>query len=301
MIKINTALILGAGASMPYGFPSGEELMLEILEEIRPNSGKELFRVLLRFGFKPNDIDDFYIGLKHSRKFSVDEFLERQPEFMKIGKIAITLTLSTYEKKDELFEQKSDKDWYRYLWVKLSDTTFEDFDKNQLSIITFNYDRSIEHFLFTTMRALYRRSEQDCVKKLKKIPIIHVHGRLGALPWQGKNGRSYNPGINLDEVVKISRQIKIMKEQDDSPLEFEEAVRILNSAELICLLGFGYNPRNLQRLNAKETFAIRKGIYGTTLGFGVAEKMGIKAIWGVNIDLNHNEILEFLKNVIVLK
>ena len=300
MIETPTALILGAGASIPYGFPSGEELMQEILEEIRPNLGKELFRVLLGFGFKPNDIDDFYTGLKHARKFSVDEFLERQSEFEKIGKLAITLTLSTYEKKDELFEQKSDKDWYRHLWDKLSDTTFEDFDKNQLSIITFNYDRSIEHFLFTAMRALYRKSEQDCEKKLKEIPIIHVHGRLGALPWQGKDARSYKKGVNLDEVEKISAEIKIMKEQDDSPREFEEAVYRLNSAQLICLLGFGYNPRNLQRLNAKQTF-VGKMVYGTTLGFGVAEKMDIHNTWGVNIDLKHNEILEFLKNVIVLK
>ncbi len=300
MIETPTVLILGAGASMPYGFPSGEELMLEILEEIRPNLGKELFRTLLGFGFKPNDIDDFYTGLKHSRKFSVDEFLERQTEFMKIGKIAITLTLSTYEKKEELLEQKSDKDWYRHLWVRLSDTTFEDFDKNQLSIITFNYDRSIEHFLFTAMRALYRRSEQDCEKKLKKIPIIHVHGRLGALPWQGKNGRSYNNKINLDEIVKISGQINIMKEQDDSPREFEEAVTILNSAELIYLLGFGYNPRNLQRLKAKEIFKGRS-VWGTTLGFGIAEKERINYIWRVNISLKYNEILEFLKNIKVLE
>ncbi len=301
MIEKPTVLILGAGASKPYGFPSGEELMLEILEDIRPNSGSELFRTLLRFDFKPRDIDDFYTGLKHARKFSVDEFLERQPEFMEIGKTAITLKLSIYEKEDELFEPKSDEDWYRYLWAKLSDTTFEDFNKNKLSIITFNYDRSIEHFLFTAMGALYRRSEQDCEKKLKEIPIIHVHGRLGALPWQGKNGRSYNNKINLVAVEKISGQIKIMKEQDDSPQEFEEAVGVLNSAELICLLGFGYNPRNLQRLKAKETFTIRKSVYGTTLGFGVAEKMVIQDTWGVNIDLKHNEILEFLKNVIVLK
>lgn len=301
MIEKPTVLILGAGASMPYDFPSGERLMQEILEGIRPNSGSELFRVLLGFGFKSYDIDNFYTGLKHSRKFSVDEFLEHQPEFMKIGKIAITLTLSTYEKRDKLFEQKSDKDWYRYLWVKLSDTNFEDFDKNQLSIITFNYDRSIEHFLFTTMTALYRRSEQDCAKMLKKIPIIHVHGRLGALPWQGKNGRSYHHKINLDQVVNISNQIKIMKEQDDSPREFEEAVKVLISAELICLLGFGYNTRNLQRLRAKDTFVLRHNVWGTTLGFGVAEKMEIQNTWHVNIDLEHNEILEFLKNVKVLK
>jgi len=302
MIEKPTVLILGAGASMPYKFPSGEKLMGEILEGIRPNSGKELFRTLLNFGFEPNYIDEFYIRLKHSRKFSVDEFLERQPDFMKIGKIAITLTLSTYEKEDELFEQKSDKDWYRHLWGKLSDKPFEEFDKNRLSIITFNYDRSIEHYLISSMNALYRRTPQDCAKKLKKIPIIHVHGRLGALPWQGKNGRSYYHEINLDQVINISEQIKVMKEQDDSPREFEEAVNILRSAELICLLGFGYNPRNLQRLKAKETFTSpRKGVYGTTQGFGEAEKRDINYTWGVNIDLEHNENLEFLKNVIVLK
>jgi len=80
MIEKPTVLILGASASMPYGFPSGEELMQEILEKIRPNSAKELFRVLLKFGFKPKDIDDFYNGLKHSQKFSVDEFLEHRED-----------------------------------------------------------------------------------------------------------------------------------------------------------------------------------------------------------------------------
>ena len=302
MINKNTVLVLGAGASMPYGFPSGEGLMQEILEEIRPNFGKELFRVLLGFGFKPDDIDDFYTGLKHARKFSVDEFLERQPKFMKIGKMAITLTLSTYEKKDELFEQKSDKDWYRYLWVKLSDTSFENFDKNQLSIITFNYDRSIEHFLFTTMRALYRRSEQDCAKKLKKIPIIHVHGRLGALPWQGKNGRSYQPSIALDEVGNISNQIKVMKEQDDSPREFEEAHKILSSSKKICFLGFGYNPVNIRRLKIKEiSSSPYRVVYGTSLNFGDAERRNITHSWGINIVSSHNEILEFLKNNFILE
>jgi len=300
MIETSTALLLGAGASMPYGFPSGEELMLKILEKIRPNSGKELFRVLLKFGFKPKDIDDFYFGLKHSQKLSVDEFLERQQDYMEIGKIAITLTLSTYEKKDELFEQKSDKNWYRHLWSKLSDAPFDKFDKNKLSIITFNYDRSIEHFLFTAMRALYKESEQDCATKLKKIPIIHVHGRLGALPWQNKNGRSYHHEINLDEVVKVSKQIRVITEKDATSQEFKKAHRILSSAEKVCILGFGYNPRNLRRLKTKEIFQNFKAI-GTTLGFGSLEKRDITETWNILHKDSHNEILDFLKNHFILK
>ena len=45
MIAIPTCLILGAGASMPYGFPSGEELKWQIIDEaVTPNNntGKAL-------------------------------------------------------------------------------------------------------------------------------------------------------------------------------------------------------------------------------------------------------------------
>jgi hypothetical protein len=302
MIERPTVLVLGAGASMPFGFPSGQELMREILEEINPDSAKMLFRALLRFDFNANEIDRFYNSLSRSQKCSVDEFLEHRPEFMRMGKIAITLKLSTYEDEKKLFDHNTtDKNWYRYLWNKLSDVHFEQFDKNKLSIITFNYDRSIEHYLITAMMALYEKPENECAEKLKGIPIIHVHGRLGALPWQEESGRSYYKGINYDDVESVSKQIKVITEQEnDTSPEFDEAFKILSSSKFICFLGFGYNSTNLRRLRIQSLLP-KKIVFGTSFGFGLSERKDISYKWQIILQGDHNEILEFLKNHFVLE
>lgn len=74
-------------------------------------------------------------------------------------------------------------DWYQYFCDKLN-TSFEEFDQNKISIITFNYDRSLEHSLFTALKNSYAKNDRDCASKLKNIPIVHVYGQLGYLPWQ---------------------------------------------------------------------------------------------------------------------
>jgi len=301
MIEKPTVLILGAGASMPYDFPSGQQLMQKIIGEINPDSPGDLYRVLLRFDFKPDEIDTFYFCLSRSQKFSVDEFLEHRTEFERIGKISITLKLVTYEDGNKLFHPTNDKNWYRYLWNKISDVPFEEFGNNQLSIITFNYDRSIEHYLLNTMQYLYRKHEKECAKKLIEIPIIHVHGRLGALPCQDKNGRQYHPSIVPDEVEGISKQIKVITEHKKPSKEFEEAHKILSSSQKICFLGFGYNPVNIRRLKIKEISSSPYRVaYGTSLNFGEAERSNIIHSWNIRVLPSHNEILEFLKNHFIL-
>ena len=37
-------------------------------------------------------------------------------------------------------------------------TPFEDFEKNLVSVITFNYDRSLEQFLFISLKSRYGKS-----------------------------------------------------------------------------------------------------------------------------------------------
>ncbi|KTC84243.1 MULTISPECIES: hypothetical protein [Legionella] len=38
MFKQNTVFVLGAGASYPYGFPLGKDLMIEIIQNIENDS-----------------------------------------------------------------------------------------------------------------------------------------------------------------------------------------------------------------------------------------------------------------------
>jgi len=301
MIKKPTVLILGAGASIPFGFPSGRQLMNEILKELNPSSISSLTRALLKFDMKLEHIDRFSRSLSRSGKSSVDAFLAHREEFMRIGKIAITLKLSQYEDEKKLFET-DDKwnNWYEYLWNRL-DAPFEDFDKHKLSIITFNYDRSFEHYMITTMRNLYDKNENECEAKLNKIPIIHVHGKLGSLWRQEKNGRIYEPGINYDHVESISEQIKVISEKIDTSEEFDRAQEIISAASKIYFLGFGYDNRNLQRLRIKDLGQKIPPNFRMGSGFEIksAEKEDFNGKWGIRVDCEHGEILEFLRHNVI--
>ena len=105
MIETPTVLILGAGASKPYGFPAGRELLDEICASLKGNFLRrqwgrdfvELFHPPLN-----KDLDlitEFRERLYQSSKGSVDAFLEANPDFVEVGKLAIAATLVPRETK----------------------------------------------------------------------------------------------------------------------------------------------------------------------------------------------------------
>lgn len=301
MITYPKVLVLGAGASMPYGFPSGLDLLKTIDGKLNPNSSGNLIKILNNFDISENDIMIFRQDLINSNAPSVDAFLEHRTEFLLLGKLAITLSLIPYEDEYKLFDIKSrEQSWYAYLFNKLN-APFEAFDENKLSIITFNYDRSIEHFLFKAIKSKYRKSDEECADKLNKIPIIHVHGRLGALPWQEEGGRPY---LNRADILKpeniksISEQIIIIPEAEDTSPAFEHAFNLMKSSNDIYFLGFGYHEMNLRRL--KTDILKLQNMSGTGYGLGKAEMIPIKGKWRISIPEPNLKILEFLKNWITL-
>lgn len=109
MIKKPTVFVLGAGASIPYGYPSGEALVTEIVSELL--SKDLLFKLCRQLDFKEKEIINFADTLHRSGDKSIDAFLERNSGFIKLGKIAITLKLIEKEDETHLFSPGDDK-WY---------------------------------------------------------------------------------------------------------------------------------------------------------------------------------------------
>lgn len=93
MITEKTVFILGAGASMPYGYPSGRQLKNQVIETLRKDSGPG-FKRLIDFGYRPSQLKIFRDALFLSGKLSVDALLEHQPELVNIGKSAIAFVLT---------------------------------------------------------------------------------------------------------------------------------------------------------------------------------------------------------------
>ncbi len=291
MIKRPILLILGAGASMPYGFPSGQKLKEDVLLYLDFDSSPNWYHKLEQLGYKREAVEEFFIALNYSERNSVDEFLEYRTEFLEIGKIAMTLALYPCEKGFNLFNVEPS--WYKYFWSKIS-TSFDNFENNKFSIITFNYDRSIEHYLFTSLKYAYGKSDEECADKIKKISIVHPHGKLGSLPWEDGEKRKYKPVLALEKIKTISEQIIVVSEDCSSSDEFKECYKLLQSAEHIFFLGFGYNDMNLKRLKISDFTS--KTPKGTSYGMGFADIRRVKRKYGINLYHREFKIIDILKD-----
>ena len=145
--------------------------------------------------FSIEDIKAFAKDLWESKVASIDDFLFHRKEYALIGKLCILFVLSKYEDPNRFVPNKPfagkweypDWGWYDYLWRQLQEGTEGNFDnlkKNKLCILTFNYDRSLEYFLFNAIKATYgfHAKEYDIASFFESIQIFHVYGELGILP-----------------------------------------------------------------------------------------------------------------------
>ena len=265
MIKTETLFILGAGASAPFGYPIGIELRRLICER---SHNPIIIRVLNpQQEIEPwysDKVNQFVDEFTKSGLYSIDSFLENRNEFMDIGKIAIASYLIPCEKDQRLREEPGN--WYMYLYDRLK-TSFDNFDKNAISFITFNYDRSLEQFFYEALKCQFNKNQNECVSKLNNIPIVHLYGQLGSLPWQKPSGREYcyNPRYShgIREAVNDIKLITQERAVNESR-EFQTAYRLIKKAQNIFILGFSFDETNLERLNIELMEG--KTIIATSIG-----------------------------------
>jgi hypothetical protein len=277
MAKMRTVLVLGAGASAPYGFPSGVTLKDKICQKLGDQSD-----MLMRLHVEPTEFAQVCKALIRAGRMSVDAFLAAQPQrAVQNGKLAIALALLPCEKTSTLFERwprmrlgqtKGDiigtagGHWYELLFNLLTDgRQFEDIDLTNLSVVTFNYDRSLEYYLLTVLQNAYGRPLAQAAEKLSEMQIVHVHGSLGRLPLPPDENPDVVPYGDLSpaSVVLARDNIQVLHEtQDDSP-DFKKARSLIVQAQRIYFFGFGFNHTNLRRLGLADMDP-HSGVGGTT-------------------------------------
>jgi len=299
VIRQRTVLVLGAGASAPYGFPSGRKLRDDIIRDLSVGS-TDLYKVVATSGSDGRQITNFRDALQKSGQPSVDMFLEYRSEFLQIGKIAIAAALIPYEKESTLWG--GDDNWYEYLWQRLG-PSLDEVKQSNLSVITFNYDRSLDHFLFLALRHSYNIGTDKASRILRDlIRIVHVHGKLGELPHNetGKgDSRGYRPSdsANLRDVaVAAAETIKIVHEGSSGDGEFVQARELLAQAQLIIFLGFGFLQRNVERLGI-TSLSTNIGLTGTAFGLLDGERDAVMKMIGHHSSLGKSSqgVLEVLR------
>lgn len=267
MIHIPTVLILGAGASAEYGFPVGRQFKNEICALIKGGIYTEMQELGLY-----DQTREFLDRLLHSPFESPDRFLEEFPDYREVGKYCFAKVLCRSETDELAFPiNRPIQAWYEFL-VNCLELKSPDYQNNALSILTFNYDRSLEYFLWKAIEALHLNDNRKMRRLWRTKPkIIHLHGMLGAFDPINGAGRSYMPleerlGVP-DELIAAANGINIIHDVDPETEEFDEAEKVLRQAKRIFFLGFGFDKRNVQRLRVFENELNDVAIAGTGRGF----------------------------------
>ena len=193
MISKNTVFIIGSGASYPYGFPLGLKLRelafrksTPMFQEFHNRMGGDTLSELNNLAQK------FSNHFKTSGDQSIDWFLKKLPEYGEVGKFLILDNIMQVENNSKFLEEMKpefrNQDWYWYLYNEMSkypkgDTDPDLFLRKRVAFITFNYDRSFEHFFFTSFSNGHNfdKYKSIAVELFKKMPIHHIYGKVALM------------------------------------------------------------------------------------------------------------------------
>ena len=273
MLTKKTLFVLGAGASSEANLLTGHELKKEIADflDIRFERGYdqvsgdryivEALRIYARQTRIPRESINPHLNAAcriqdaMPQAISIDSFIDTHNDDKKIelcGKLAIVRSILKTENDSLLYFDTSNSDdklefsalettWYASFMKLLTENcTREDLPKRlkSISLVIFNYDRCIEHFLFNSLRNYYGIQPQEAGNLVGEIEIYHPYGVVGNLPWQGGQSVAFGAEPYPKQLLELVSQIKTFTEGTDPKASKIIAIRkCVSEANTIVFLG----------------------------------------------------------------
>lgn len=282
MLRTRTTLIVGAGASAELQFPTNAELLARIIQgydfrrttsETSTRDGqlllRNIYKLAERLNRKVSDVAAAAERLRNACRLgrSIDTVLEQydhDPLVLACGKLAITFFMGQAESRSNLkdvprvdgelpLQGKIAEYWIYQLGQLVTSgvprskigQTLE-----QLTIINFNYDRSVEHFLPYALVMAYGIELKEAQQVVaEKLDIIHPHGSIGRLPWQNGEAPQAEWGVEQPwNIHAIAAQLKSLNERSTDRNALRDIRLSVASAKRLVFLGFGFQPQNVDLL-----------------------------------------------------
>ncbi|MFG0243031.1 MAG: hypothetical protein ACF8R9_09615 [Phycisphaerales bacterium JB054] len=234
---------------------------------------------------------------------SIDRFLEKRPQFQRNGKIAIATKLVPLE-LEAVNQRRVCGDWYAWLFEAI-DGSVDGWRKANLSVVTFNYDRTFEIGLTLMLANSGAQPIQEVWDQVCSLPIYHVYGALGNMirfssSSQVDIDRSPNGVISGAESIRI---ISDERANDDEVLQCSR--RAVLSADRLIFLGFGFDETNLERIGItghKDDWLHRplREVFASAMGREGVEREVIPRRIGHDVGIGGTDdgCLDFLRKVI---
>jgi hypothetical protein len=275
VFKVKTVFVLGAGASVEAGLPTGEALKPTIakLLDIKFDtfgrsleSGDHAIVNALRQCAHPSQGGDGTINLYiHEARairdnlglaISIDNYIDAHRGNAKLelcGKLAIVRAILSAESKS-IFKSgnmgtarfpsgKSSGTWYETFFKKMTEGLSKDDLSSipqNLSLIIFNYDRCFEHFLAQSLQDYFKISADAAQHIVSQIQIVHPYGTVGSLPWQGGENPIAFGDDEPNNLLRLASSIKTFTQGMSDDNDRTKLDDITANAETIVYLGFSY-------------------------------------------------------------
>lgn len=284
--KNKTVFILGAGASVPYGFPDGKKLRNNIINQFK----REVKNLLKDTNWQANAdklktlnsrMDNFLKHFEKSRTY-IDLFLTRRKgDYDELGIVAIFNEILKAERNCNFRTVKVEDDWLFWFFNIFTEGMIEVDEITQLqnwnySFITFNYDRVLEKYLQSAIMANWGKTKNAQIiinKVMNSTKIFHVYGSLGPLSWQKSDltSLSFGDKCSYDDLLLLSKNIGIMH-NDRNNHALPDIQKELLNADRVFFLGFSFAQENLKQLDIPNVFHDRPvRIFATALGYSNKE------------------------------
>jgi hypothetical protein len=283
-----TVFVIGAGASKEINLPTGKELKDKISNLLNIKyqhnslvSGDYTIADALRMHIsnQDGDVNDFNSYLNEAWRIkdamplaiSIDNFIDSQREGIKIafcGKLAIVRSILDSERQSNLFFKKTNinstinfeslkETWYiPFFQIITENCTVDELEirfKN-ISLIIFNYDRCVEHFLLHALQKFYKLDKLKASELIKSIKIFHPYGQVGNLPWyQTVNSAEYGQELQPNQLLELSNKIRTFTEgTDPKSSEISKIREQIDKAEKIIFLGFAFHKLNMELISPNK-------------------------------------------------
>lgn len=288
-------VILGAGSSAEVGMPVGNELkskiasLLEVTGESRTDS---ISKGILANKWTANwvlDQDKYFLACHQiatamPQAISIDNYLhahKNDKRTLLAGKLAISEAILNAERASSVYWEpnsntgfdfkRSSASWYNIFFQLLTENcSIENLPESlsNVSIISFNYDRSLEHYLICALKNYYRLRDEQAIEIMGNLEIHHPYGQVGFLPWQNSNPHAHFGAEPTPQLLEaISGQIRTFTEGTDPDNSNIDQIReSLALSNKMIFLGFAFHPMNMQLLATNEDFNKTKTCFGTALG-----------------------------------
>jgi hypothetical protein len=280
MFNRKTVFVVGAGAGFDIGMPIGTKLAEIVADKVNVQTdefGKHTRRgdanlLSIASGGDRSKLAALQAagriiagGIQLTN--SIDDFLhlhQGNSEVVRIGKVAIVRAILESEKASPLFIDPSNiynrmdltklsKTWYvKFMRILSKEVPLKSVDSifKNVSFITFNYDRCIEHFLINALSPLYGITQDHARKLCESVVMHHAYGSVGSLPgWKSDLGAPVGFGGYNADVSALANSIRTYTETARDQQEIEAIRATVSQAEVMVFLGFGFHQPNMRLLS----------------------------------------------------